>query len=107
MADITTRRCVNDVDFEGTWINIVTCTMLNGGRIPVYANNDKEALLLAIRTCVGIDFDNVKVVRIKNTLSMNEIEVSENYYDELKGRDDVEFLCKPYDIKFDEDGYMI
>ena len=107
MADITTRRCVKDVDFEGTWINIVTCTMLNGGRIPVYANNDKEALLLAIRTCVGIDFDNVKVVRIKNTLSMNEIEVSENYYDELKDRDDVEFLCKPYDIKFDEDGYMI
>lgn len=107
MADITTRRCVNDVDFEGTWINIVTCTMLNGGRIPVYANNDKEALLLAIRTCVGIDFKNVKVVRIKNTLSMNEIEVSENYYDELKGRDDVEFLSKPYDIKFDEEGYMI
>jgi hypothetical protein len=81
--------------------------MLNGGRIPMYANSDREALLIAIRTCTGIDFDKVKVVHIKNTSSMDIIEVSESYYDELKNRDDVEILSKPEDIKFDKDGFMI
>lgn len=107
LADITTLRCLNNVDFESTWVNIVTSTRLNGGSIPVYANSDKDALLTAIRTCVGIDFEKVRVVRIKNTLSMEDIEVSESYYDELKNRNDVEILSEPFDIKFDEEGYMM
>lgn len=106
-ADITTRRCLNDMDVETTWVNVVTSTRLNGGRIPLYVNNDKEALLLAIRTCVGIDFDKVKVVRIKNTLEMEEIEVSESYYDELKNRSDVEILSEPYEMIFDEEGFIV
>ena len=73
----------------------------------MYANNDKEALLIAIRTCVGIDFDKVKIIRIKNTLSMNMIEVSESYLDELKDMNDVEIVGSPYKIKFDIDGNMI
>ena len=47
------------------------------------------------------------MVHIKNTSSMDIIEVSESYYDELKNRDDVEILSKPEDIKFDKDGFMI
>ena len=107
MADITTRRCLQNVDFDSTWTNVITATMLNGGRIPIYMNNDKDALMVAIRTCTGIDFDKAKVVRIKNTLCMEEIEVSESYYDELKGRKDVEFISKPYPIEFDKGGFMI
>lgn len=106
-ADITTRRCVCDVDYESTWINVSTATMLNGGRIPMYANNDREALLLAIRTCTGIDFNKVKVAHIKNSATMDVIDISESYYDELKDRDDVEILSEPKDIEFDKDGYMI
>lgn len=107
MADVTTRRCLRDTDFDATWINVITATMLNGGKIPMYMNNDRDALRLAIRTCTGIDFDNVKVVRIKNTLSMEEIEVSENYLDEILSRDDVEVLGEPHEMKFDRYGDLI
>jgi len=107
MADVTTLRCVRSVDFDATWTNVVTATMLNGGRIPIYMNNDREALLVAIRTCTNIDFAKVKVVRIKNTLCMEEIEVSESLYEECQARDDIEIISEPYDIKFDSDGYMV
>jgi hypothetical protein len=107
VADITTRHCLNQVDWDVTWINTITATMLHGGRIPMYMNNDRDALMLAIRTCNGIDFNNARVVRIKNTLCMEEIEVSENFYDELKDREDVEILSEPYEIEFDGDGNMI
>ncbi len=107
MADVTTLRCVRSVDFDATWTNVVTATMLNGGRIPIYMNNDREALLVAIRTCTNIDFAKVKVVRIKNTLCMEEIEVSESLYEECRARNDIEIISDPYDIKFDSDGYMV
>ncbi|MHC1746497.1 MAG: lactate racemase domain-containing protein [Negativicutes bacterium] len=107
MADVTTLKCVRSVDFDITWTNVITATMLNGGRIPIYMNNDKEALLVAIRTCTGIDFNQAKVVRIKNTLCMEEIEVSESLYEECKNRNDIEIISEPYDLQFDCDGYMI
>lgn len=106
-ADITTRRCLNSVDFETTWINVFTATMLNGGKIPVYMENDRDALLAAIRTCNGIDFNKAKVVRIKDTLSMEYIEVSESYYDEIKDNPEIEILSDPKEIQFDEEGFMI
>ena len=106
-ADITTRRCLNSVDFETTWINVFTATMLNGGKIPVYMENDRDALLAAIRTCNGIDFNKARVVRIKDTLSMEYIEVSQSYYDEIKACSEIEILSEPEDMRFDSQGFMI
>lgn len=109
MADVTTRRCLGSVDFETTWVNVVTSTRLNGGVIPMYMENDYEAIRLAIRTCTGVDFsfDKVKVVRIKDTLHMEEIEVSESYYDELAQHPEVEILSQPYEMEFDDEGFLL
>ena len=109
MADITTRRCLNSVDFETTWVNVVTSTRLNGGVIPMYMENDYDALMVAIRTCTGVDFsfDKVKVARIKDTLHMEEIEVSESYYDEIVNNPEIDILSEPYDLKFDQDGFLL
>ncbi len=106
-ADITTRRCLNNIDFETTWINVITSTMLNGGRIPMYLENDKQALTLAIRTCNGIDFNRARVVHILDTLHMETIEVSEAYLDELAGNPEVEILGDPQPMEFDEEGFLI
>lgn len=106
-ADITTRRCLNDVDWVTSWINVITANRLNGGRIPMYVNNDREALGLAIRTCDNIDFDRPRVARIKNTLQMNEIWVSTVVYEEIRGRNDVELISGPHEFEFDKDGFML
>lgn len=106
-ADITTRRCLNDVDWVILWTNILTANRPNGGRIPLYVNTDREALQLAIRTCDNIDFDRPRVARIKNTLLMDEIWVSEAVHDEIKDRDDVETLGGPHEFEFGSDGFML
>lgn len=107
LADVTTRRCVRDIDWSISWVNTITATAFNGARIPIYMNNDKDALKLAIRGCVNIDFNNVKVARIKDTLHTYEIEVSENFAKELAARDDVEIISEPYELKFDNDNFII
>ena len=106
-ADITTLRCVNDVDWGATWINLTTSTELRGGSVPIYANNDREALMIAIRTCNGIDMKRAKVVRIRDTLSLEDIEVSTAYYDELKDNPEIQITSEPFDLRFGEDGYLV
>ena len=105
--EVTTLRCVQDVDWAVTWTNMMTANFLPGCRIPCFARNDREALLWAIRTCTGIDYTNARVVRIRDTMHMEEIQVSENLAKQLRDRDDVELLSGPFDIPFGPDGYII
>lgn len=107
LADITTRRCLNSIDFSAVWANAITATVIQSGAIPMYMENDREALMLAIRTCNGIDLRNPRVVRIKNTLEITEFEVSEAVLDELSGRDDIQILSEPREIQFDPEGFMM
>lgn len=106
-ADITTRRVMEDVDLGVTYTNVVTATMLNGAAMPMYANNDREAILICIRTCNGIDFNKARIVRIKSTAEMEDIQVSEAYLDELRGRDDVQILGEPEEMRFDQEDNLI
>ena len=106
LADVTTRRCLNDVDFESTWINVITATVLNGGKIPVYQETDFDALMLAIRTCNDIDFGSPRIARIKDTLSMEYIDVSEAFLDECRAHPEIEVLSEPHELEFDADGFM-
>ena len=92
-ADVTTRKCLQSVDWESTWINFSTNMMLSAGKIPVYQNTDYEALRLAIRTCTKLtDYSKARIARIKDTLSLSEIEVSEALLEDVKDRSDVEIL---------------
>ncbi len=106
-ADITTKKCLESVDWESTWINFSTNTMLSAGKIPVYQNTDFEAIRLAIRTCAKLnDYSKARIARLRDTLSLSEIEISEALLPDVMGRDDVEILSEPYELKFEEDGSL-
>lgn len=105
-ADLTTRRCLNDIDFESTWTNVATTNILTGGSIPMYAENDMEGIKICIRTCLGIDYSKAKVVRILDTLHMDEIEVSEGYLELIKDNPEIEIISEPYEIVFDKEGFL-
>lgn len=62
---------------------------------------------MAIKTCNGVNYDKVKIARIKNTLELYEIEVSLPLYEELKDYPEVKWLQGPYELKFDNEGFML
>jgi len=107
MADITTIRCVNQIDFNAMYTNSITATILDPAKIPVIMNNDKEALAIALKTCNRAMLSDAKIIRIKNTSYLHNIQVSEVYLDEIKKRDDISILSKPEPIRFTEDGWLI
>ncbi len=89
MADITTISCAKKIDLGAMYTNSITAGILGPARLPVILNNDKEAILTAIKTAAPNNIKNPRVVRIKNTLMLEDIEVSQSLLDELSSRDDV------------------
>lgn len=107
MSDISTTKCVNKIDLGMMYTNSITATILAPAKIPVVMNNDREAIVLAVKTCNRIEPEQAKIVRIKNTLELGEIEVSEPYLDMIKDRNDLSVISDTYDWVFDENGNLL
>lgn len=105
-ADFTTQRLVDKMDKEGTYANGLTSTVVAPTKIATTLPNDKQAIQAAIKTCNILDFTTVKLVRIKNTLVLSEIEVSEPLLEYVKQHPNMEQSSDLYDIAFNENGNL-
>lgn len=106
LADITTRRLVDKIDFNKTYTNCITSTVLTGAKIPVTMPSDRDALNIAIQTCNKIVPENVKIVWIKNTLFLQHIYVSDTYAEALSGCSTLSVMGDTIPFKFDELGNL-
>ena len=78
MADFILRSALDKIDFNATYTNGIASGNTNGMKIPVIADTEEEAIRAALQTCIGIDINNPRIVKIKDTLHLSVIEVSEN-----------------------------
>lgn len=69
--------------------------------------DDKLALQTAVKTLTQVDRDHIRLVYIKNTLSLENIIVSEALAEEIRGREDMEVLEEPRPLRFDERGTLL
>ncbi len=102
LADLTTRRLVDSIDYNSTNANAITSQWALG-RIPITLENDRECLRIALEKH---DPGTARLVRIKNTLDLEELSVSENLAPSLKTRDDIEIIGAPAPMKFDSEGFF-
>jgi len=107
LADVTTKRLVEKIDLQATYMNCITAISLEKGSIPIYFETDQEAMSVALGSMGLIQSERSRVVRIKNTLQLDEVEVSEAYKDELLQRSDLEILESPTPIGFDSQGNLL
>ena len=75
LADIVTKRLAGKVIPEVTKANVLASGFLERGKMPIIANNDREAIQWAISTS-GVQKEKVKLVRIKNTLELELLMLS-------------------------------
>ncbi len=78
MADFILRNAYEKVDLDITYTNGMASGNPEGARIPVIAETEEEALRAAIQTAHQTDINDPKVVKIKDTLHLSEIEISSN-----------------------------
>ncbi len=81
LADITTRRLVDSIDDKATYTNVLTTRLWSAGRLPVIMETDREAIEVAVGEAAPGE---VRLVRIKNTLHLEDLEISEALLPEAK-----------------------
>ena len=101
LADYTVTRAFDKFDFEAVYPNIITNSLPPTGKLPVILANDLLAIRAAIQTCTRIDYDAPAIVRIKDTLHMEYMFISEALLDRARSRPDIAVLGGPADFAFD------
>ena len=106
-ADFTTRRLVDKIDMKPTLINCITACTPNGAKIPATYDTDREAIENAL-SCIGLTTpEHARVIRIRNTLMLGEIEVSEALLPQVAARPDLTVLGRPVPLAFDVAGTLV
>ncbi|MCL5046843.1 MAG: nickel-dependent lactate racemase [Actinobacteria bacterium] len=105
-ADVVTRRLVDKINYDFTYVNCITSTVLERGRIPITLENDHQAIVVAVRSCSRTEPSHARIVRIKNTLETSEIMISEPMLEEARRMGNIEALGDPEPMTFDSAGNL-
>jgi hypothetical protein len=105
-ADFITRRFADKIDFEKTYTNALTSTVTGPVRMPMVLDTDRDVILAALKTCNARDLARARVVRIKDTLHLGEIAVSEAMLPEATANAAIAVLSDPTDLRFDGAGNL-
>lgn len=104
LADITTRRCIAQVDVSPTRVNALAAGLPQDAKLPPWAESDELAIRQMLHSCPDIDPHDPRVVRIRSTAALTRIEVSEAFLAELTGADTLDILDVPATMAFDAEG---
>lgn len=106
LADFTTARLMAKLNPEAMILNSLTALAPLCAKLPISFARDREAIEAGLRTAGLEDLSSGRLVRIKNTLALEELEMSEAYLGEVRGRDDLAVVGEPREIEFNADGNL-
>jgi len=104
MADVVHDRLVNDVDWNPTYINSLTASTPACIRTPIHYPSDREALAAIAPTVGKHDLSEVTYCRIRNTMELVQLEVSENLLPSVYSQ--VRPISAPFELRFDAAGNL-
>ena len=106
VADVITQRFFSRIDFEFTYANVITSAYLDGALIPMVMKTDEDAIRLAVKTVPRVKPQDCRIVRIRDTLTLGEIEVSGPLFDQVRENANMELITEPAAMGFDGSGHL-
>jgi hypothetical protein len=107
LSDVTTRKIYDNLEFEPMYVNAITAIAIRGPRIPMIMDDDKKAVQLAIKACCTDDNKTLRIARIRDTLSLKEIMVSEALLEHVKSNPSIEIMGELKRLEFDENNNLV
>jgi hypothetical protein len=105
MADLTTRRVIDQIDWEATYLNAFTSGVLRSARMPIPVENDRLAIETALTR--SPDPAGVRMVRIVNTGELETFWATEAVLPELRDNENVAVDETPLDLGFTDEGRLL
>ncbi len=106
LADYTTRRAAQKIDFEATAMNCVTAVAPEKGRIPLAFASDRGALEAAFKTIGLWTPERVRVAWIANTRDLEVLAVSSALLEARRGELEVCEGAGLFDLPYDASGNL-
>jgi hypothetical protein len=105
LADITTQRLVDKIDYPATFVNVLTGGHAIPGKTPVFLPSDRDAITAALQICGAINIQQAKVVRIMNTQELDRLWISESLFEMVEADPELQKRLKvmagPRELQFD------
>jgi hypothetical protein len=101
-AEYTHAQLVGKIDCEKTYINCMTGNRPDSAAIPIHYATDKKVLDAALKTIGYVAPEDARVIRIRNTLDLGEILVSDVYQTEMAIRTDLKAMDGARETAFDD-----
>jgi hypothetical protein len=77
LADFTSSRLIRAMDYRSTVINCLTAGYPEGANLPVHFETDREVVDAALAIIGTRDAGSARIIHIRNTLHLEDIEISE------------------------------
>ena len=106
LADVTTKRLVDAMDRQKTYVNSLAAISPEKAAIPVYFDTDRQSMEACAKT-IGISpMEEVRIVRIKDTSSLQLLQVSRALKSVILSNPYVEQITAWEPFQFDENGNL-
>ena len=107
VAEYVHQRVVDQMNVEATVINCMTGNSPAAAQIPIVFPTDEVCISQALDTVGFVSHENARVVRILDTLHVEEVLVSEVYAKEVAAREDLSVIGPPVEMEFDANGDLL
>jgi hypothetical protein len=105
-ADVVTERLVSKMDRPATYLNALTSTTPFPVKIPMTMPSDRAAIAAALAMTAGVSPPEARLVRIRNTLKLRRMWVSEALLEEVEDNERLSVIEPPRPMDFDADGSL-
>ena len=106
IAEFCRSRIVREMDVAATRLNAIVANHISAAMLPLDYQTDREILDRALGAAGLAEPDQARLLWIRNTLDLLEVECSAAYLDEARARSDLEILTDLRHLPFDEQGNL-
>jgi hypothetical protein len=106
-ADVVTERLASKMDRPSTYLNALTSTTPYPVKVPMVMPNDRMATAAALVMCAGVSPQDARFVRIKNTLKLRRMWVSEALLRAADSSAGLHVIEEPQPLRFDGEGTLL
>jgi len=106
MAEFCLSRVVQEMDVRATRINSLTGGHPTAAMVPLDYATDREVLEVALPLIGLADPPDARLMWIRNTLDLAEVECSAAYWQEAQSRSDLTILTRPRPLPLNEAGFL-
>ena len=106
-AEFISRRVLEQIDLRVTKINCLTGGGPIGAMLPVWFDTEQEVFQAALSTVGLVPPQDARVMWIRDTLHVAEVECSQAYWEQAQRRDDLEVLTQPRPLQWTPQGDLV